>query len=117
MAELGTFADYGATNRAAWGSVPFHGGPVTAVRPESPADDAGIEPGMFVASVNGQPLTDMIVWLWEADEDEVELEVFDPRDQTLASTVLERYPGEDWGLTFGDAVFDSMRTCVNACVF
>ncbi len=117
MAELGTFADYGATNRAAWGSVPFHGGPVTAVRPESPADDAGIEPGMFVASVNGQPLTDMIVWLWEADEDEVELEVFDPRDQTLASTVLERYPGEDWGLTFGDAVFDGMRTCVNACVF
>lgn len=95
----------------------FHGGLVTAVRPESPADDAGIECGMYVSAVNGKPLTDMIVWLWEADEDEVEVEVFDPRDDTTATTVLERYPGEDWGLTFNDAIFDEMRTCVNACVF
>ena len=83
----------------------------------SPAYDAGIEPGMYVSRVNREPLTDMIVWLWEADEDEVELEVFDPSDSTTASCVLERFPGEDWGLTFNDAVFDGMRTCVNACVF
>ncbi len=56
----------------------------------------------------------MIVWLWEADEDEVELEVFDPSDSTMASCVLERSPREDWGLTFNDAVFDGMRTCVTA---
>ena len=72
---------------------------------------------MYVSRVNREPLTDMIVWLWEADEDEVELEVFDPSDSTTASCVLERFPGEDWGLTFNDAVFDGMRTCVNACVF
>ena len=88
-----------------------------SVRPDSPAYDAGIEPGMYVSRVNREPLTDMIVWLWEADEDEVELEVFDPSDSTTASCVLERFPGEDWGLTFNDAVFDGMRTCVNACVF
>lgn len=110
-------ADYGSSNRSALGESDFHGALVTAVRPDSPAYDAGIEPGMYVSSVNGEPLTDMIVWLWEADEDEVELEVFDPSDNTTASCVLDRFPGEDWGLTFNDAVFDGMRTCVNACVF
>lgn len=110
-------ADYGATSRRAQGAEPFQGALVTAVRPESPADDAGIEAGMRVIEVNGQPLTDMIVWLWEADDDEVELSVLDPRDGVLAGCTLERYPGEDWGLTFNDAVFDGMRTCVNACVF
>lgn len=110
-------SNYGSSTRRAQGDGAFHGALVTAVLPDSPAYDAGIEPGMYVSRVNREPLTDMIVWLWEADEDEVELEVFDPSDSTTASCVLERFPGEDWGLTFNDAVFDGMRTCVNACVF
>lgn len=110
-------ADYGSARRRAKDEEGFRGALVTAVRPESPADDAGIEPGMYVVRVAGKPLTDMIVWLWEADEDEVELVVLDPSDGSLNPCALERYPGEDWGLTFDDAVFDGMRTCVNACVF
>lgn len=90
---------------------------VTAVRPESPADDMGIEPGMRVLTVNGQDLTDMIVWLWEADDETVDLTVLDPSDNTVSPCALERFEGEDWGLEFDGAVFDGMRTCVNACVF
>ena len=112
----GTPANYG-TRRGAASASDFHGALVTDVRIDSPAYDAGIEPGMYVSQVNGASLTDMIVWLWEADEDEVELVVYDPSDDTSAACVLERFPGEDWGLTFNDAIFDEMRTCVNACVF
>lgn len=112
-----TPANYGGSSRRATGQDEFLGAPVTAVRPESPADDAGIMPGMYVYSVNGRDLTDMIVWLWEADDEYVDLVVFDPSDATFAETTLERYPGEDWGLTFADAIFDGMRTCVNACIF
>lgn len=90
---------------------------VTAVVPESPADDLGIECGMRILAVNNKPLTDMIVWLWESDGDEVEIQVFDPRDNTVTPATLERFPGEEWGLEFDGAVFDGMRTCVNACVF
>ena len=93
------------------------GGTVIAVREGSPADDAGVLPGMVVTRVEGTPLTDMVTWLWEADGDEVELEVFDPRDATATDCVLERLPGEDWGIGFDGAVFDGMRTCRNACVF
>ena len=90
---------------------------VVAVTPESPADDAGIEPGMRVLTVMGKPLTDMIVWEWEADDLEVDIEVYDGRDDTVTPVTLERYLGEDWGLEFDGAVFDGMRTCVNACIF
>ena len=107
--DSGVYGDH-VTDRAS-------GGVVTAVRPDSPAYDAGIEPGMVVTCIAGDPLRDMIDWLWLADGDAIELEVFDPRDGALDSCVLERLPGEDWGITFGDAVFDGMRTCVNGCVF
>lgn len=105
-------ADYGRSR-----DPDAHGALVAAVRPDSPAYDAGIEPGMRIKAVNRQPLADMIDWLWEACDEQVELEVFDPRDDTLASCVLERFPNEDWGLEFDGAVFDGMRTCRNACTF
>lgn len=90
---------------------------VASVAPDSPAYDIGLEPGMRVLSVNGKPLTDMIVWLWETEDIEAEIEVFDPRDNTVASAVIERFPGEEWGVDFDGVVFDGMRTCVNACIF
>ena len=93
------------------------GATVISVTPDSPAYDIGLEPGMRVLTVNGKPLTDMIVWLWETEDVEAEIEVFDPRDNTVASAVIERFPGEEWGVDFDGVVFDGMRTCVNACVF
>ena len=66
-------ADYGRSRDP----EPGEGALVKNVRPESPAWDVGIEPGMRVLTVNGEQLTDMIVWLWEADDDTVDLEVFD----------------------------------------
>ena len=79
---------------------------VTAVRPDSPAYDAGLEPGMRVLAVNGEALTDMVVWLWESADEYAELEVLDPRDGTVAAAELERMPGEDWGVEFDGAVYD-----------
>lgn len=69
----------------------------------------GIEPGMRVLTVNGEQLTDMIVWLWEADDDTVELEVFDPRDGTVTPVELDRFPGET-------GVWSSMAPSSMACV-
>ncbi|MBS7158064.1 MAG: DUF512 domain-containing protein [Collinsella sp.] len=90
---------------------------VTSVLPESPADDIGIVPGMRITHVNGKPLTDMIVWLWEMDGESAELTVYDPRDGVTETAAIERFAGEDWGVDFDGAVFDGMRTCVNACLF
>ena len=40
-------SNYGSSTRRAQGDGAFHGALVTAVRPDSPAYDAGIEPGMY----------------------------------------------------------------------
>lgn len=104
-------ADYASTRPR------YIGAWISAVEPESPADDAGIEPGMRIDAVDGKPLRDIIDWRWEADGDEVELDVWLPEEEELCSATLYREPGQDWGIDFSDVLFDGIRTCVNACQF
>ena len=104
-------ADYASTRERSLGAW------VQSVEEESPAWEAGIEPGMRIESVNGHKLRDLIDWRWEADGASCELEVFDPRDGGTYGCELWREPGEDWGIDFTDVLFDGIRTCVNACQF
>ena len=104
-------ADYASTKEQVIGAW------VAKVEDQSPAWEAGIEPGMRIVSVNGQAPRDIIDWRWEADGGWCELEVFDPRDNTTGSCELYREPGEDWGIEFTDVLFDGIQTCVNGCVF
>lgn len=104
-------ADYASTKEQVIGAW------VAKVEDESPAWEAGIEPGMRIVSVNGKAPRDIIDWRWEADGGWCELEVFDPTDNTTASCELYREPGEDWGIEFIDVLFDGIQTCVNGCVF
>ena len=104
-------ADYASTREQVMGAW------VARVEEGSPAWDAGIEPGMRIASVNGVEPRDIIDWRWEADGGWCELEVFDPTDNTTSTCELEREPGEDWGVEFTDVLFDGIRTCVNGCLF
>ena len=57
-------ADYASTKPQVCGAWVAH------VAPGSPADDAGIEAGMRIDSVNGVELRDIIDWRWEADGEE-----------------------------------------------
>ena len=111
MSSRSQRADYASTRPR------YIGAWVAGVEPESPADDAGIEPGMRIDAVDGKPLRDIIDWRWEADADEVELDVWLPEEEELCSAVLYREPGQDWGIDFTDVLFDGIRTCVNACQF
>ena len=89
---------------------------VCAVAPESPADDAGFEPGCYVTSVDGRPVRDLIDWRWLASDDVVELGYID-LDGEEGVVELAREEGEDWGFEFEGVVFDGVRQCRNACMF
>ncbi|HIY84457.1 MAG TPA: DUF512 domain-containing protein [Candidatus Rubneribacter avistercoris] len=89
---------------------------VRAVAPESPADDAGFEPGCYVTSVDGRPVRDLIDWRWLASDDVVELGYID-LDGEEGVVELVREEGEDWGFEFEGVVFDGVRQCRNACTF
>ena len=97
-------ADYASTRERALGAW------VQSVEEDSPAWEAGIEPGMRIESVNGHALRDLIDWRWEADGPSCELEVFDPTDGGTYACELWREPGEDWGVDFTDVLFDGIRT-------
>ena len=104
-------ADYAPTE------TPGIGAWVASVEEGSPADCAGIEPGMRILSVNGAELPDIIAWRWETDGAYCELEVLDPHDGLVYGAELYREAGEDWGIEFTDVLFDGVRTCVNGCIF
>ena len=104
-------ADYASTRERVTGAW------IASVEDGSPAWEAGLEPGMRIDTVNGEPMVDIITWRWEADGSVAELTVFDPEDGGEYACVLERDPGQDWGVEFTDVLFDGIRTCVNACQF
>ncbi|WP_241159515.1 DUF512 domain-containing protein [Adlercreutzia sp. ZJ176] len=89
---------------------------ITAVAPDSPAYDAGFEPGCYLTSVDGQPLRDIIDWRWLSAEDVIEVGYVD-LDGDSGVVELEREEGEDWGFTFEGVVFDAVKLCRNACTF
>ena len=104
-------ADYASTRPQANGAW------IESVLPDSPAWEAGLEPGMRIDSVEGHPLGDVIDWRWYADGDVADLTVTVPGEEGSFACTLERESGQDWGVDFTDVLFDGIRTCVNACQF
>lgn len=85
---------------------------IAKVDPGSPADDAGLEPGMVITHVAGVPLRDLIEWRWQADGFEVEVTL-----EGGERALLMRDLDEDWGMSFSDSIFDGVITCCNGCTF
>lgn len=98
-------------------SIPEIGAWIASIEEGSPADDAGLVPGMRVLTVNGVAIPDIIAWRWETDAEHCLLEVLDPEDGLVYEAELFREVGRDWGIEFTDVLFDGVRTCVNACTF
>ncbi|NTU89860.1 MAG: DUF512 domain-containing protein [Actinobacteria bacterium] len=108
-------------------------GLIASVEKGSPAEEAGLQAGMVLTHVDGVELHDLIDWLWLSDE--MSIEVFgvapcDEEDETGEEedescdggtfefeAILEREPGQVWGVEFEECIFDSMRLCKNACIF
>lgn len=92
------------------------GGRIVSVEAEGPAHRAGLRPGWIVLDVEGQPLRDIIDWMWSADGTRVEIRVEDSAGRR-SDLVLERDWDEPWGIDFDGVVFDGIRECDNACAF
>lgn len=106
-------------NRSAYGSrIPeaARGGIIESVEPGSPAAREFLEAGDLLLAADGRRLRDIIDWHWLADGDSVSLQVVKPGNVT-EEFVMRREPGESWGITFAETVFDGIRTCRNRCAF
>lgn len=89
---------------------------IASVLEDSPAYDAGFEPGCRILEVDGMPLRDLIDWRWLSADDEITLTYVD-LDGEQGEIDLWREEGEDWGFEFDGVVFDGIKLCRNACIF
>jgi putative radical SAM enzyme (TIGR03279 family) len=94
----------------------FAGGQITAVEPNSVADDIGLQAGDELLAVNGSPVEDVIdVQFHSADET---LELLIRRDGEHLLFEAERDYNQSLGLEFAHPTFDTdIRRCNNLCPF
>ncbi|MGE0600316.1 MAG: DUF512 domain-containing protein [Dehalococcoidia bacterium] len=91
-------------------------GQVSAVVPGSLAEEAGIEPGDAIVSVDGRILRDVVDFQFYAAAHEVEVAI--KKANGLDDLVVfEKEIDEDLGIEFERATWDEVTLCNNNCFF
>ncbi len=93
----------------------LHGGKVASVEAGSIAEEAGIEPGDYVVSINSHRLHDIIDARFYFAEEDVDILVKRGEEKTLISVTKD--VDEPLGVDFEDVLFDGIRECHNRCTF
>lgn len=88
---------------------------VAAVRPDSPAAAAGVQPGDVLLSIDDRPVRDVLDYQFLTAGTGVWLHV--RRGGTTLRLRAEKAVGEELGLEFPSLTADGIRTCRNKCPF
>jgi len=86
---------------------------VTAVEPDSIAEELGLKAGTELVSVNGRELEDFLDWEFLTAEEEIRLHVRQPDGEEIEFEI-ERPLGEPMGLALEPP---RIRRCANRCDF
>lgn len=89
---------------------------ISGVEDGSIAQEAGIEPGDRLVSINGQPVRDVFDYRFLSAEEEVLLEVYKP-DGEILRIEIEKDECEELGLIFEKPLLDEEKSCRNKCIF
>jgi putative radical SAM enzyme (TIGR03279 family) len=88
--------------------------PISSVRPDSLAFQAGIRAGWELLSVNEQEIPDILAYRRELEKGVATLLVKDP---LLGHEVKLTVEWDDPGLGFDEVIFDGIKKCANKCEF
>lgn len=86
-----------------------------SVEPGSPAQRAGILPGDFIASINGEELIDYIDYVYFSSLKKLKLKVI--RQGAAFTLRINKREDEPLGLEFAQPLLGKKRVCGNKCVF
>lgn len=90
-------------------------GKVASVELGGIAEEAGIEPGDLIVSINGHALSDIIDYRYYSAEEFVDILVRRGSEEAVIS--VEKDIDEPLGIEFEDNLFDGVRECGNRCIF
>ena len=89
---------------------------VKSVDPGAIAEDAGIEPGDSLLSVNGETLKDIFDYRFQTANESVVLLMQDKNGEEY-DVEIEKETYEDIGIEFENPLLDKDRGCANRCIF
>jgi len=89
---------------------------VSAVMPNSIAQEMEIEPGDFLISINGQVPEDVFDYRYLINDEKIVVIIRKP-DGEEWELEIEKECGEDLGLDFENGLMDDYRSCRNHCIF
>ncbi|MFW5789687.1 MAG: DUF512 domain-containing protein [Bacillota bacterium] len=89
---------------------------IAYIRPDSPAEKAGLKSGDKIISINNEKLRDYIDYLFLALNEELNIKYLDSKDDKIKSVKIKLI-NEDAGIRFSDIVFDGLKKCKNKCIF
>ncbi|HWQ58505.1 MAG TPA: DUF512 domain-containing protein [Clostridia bacterium] len=89
---------------------------ITSVEPHSPADASGITRGVYLVSIDGEPVEDIIDYEQLTASESLRVETEDEAGRT-AKYLVEKDEYEPLGLGFATSLMSSVRACGNRCLF
>ena len=89
---------------------------ITAVDPDSIAEELGIEPGWSLASIDGEEILDVIDYEQLTTKEALELCFETPEGESVYADV-EKELYEPLGLNFESGLMSPIKSCKNHCVF
>lgn len=89
---------------------------ITAVAPDSIAEELEIKAGDYMLSIGGREIEDVLDYEFLCREEEVELLVETAEGEQVLFEI-EKDEEEDLGLSFEEGLMDAYRSCRNKCIF
>lgn len=89
---------------------------ICVVQSGSIAEEAGVEAGDFLLSINEQNIKDIFDYRYYQASEELVLEIEKP-DGEIWEIEIEKDESEDLGLEFEDSLIDGAKSCTNKCIF
>lgn len=94
-----------------------NGHKITAIRPDSIAEELGVEPGDRLISINGQEIKDVFDYRYLCDDEELTLLIYSAAEDDMYECEVEKDSDEDLGFEFEGGLMDEYRHCSNKCIF
>ncbi|MBN2261015.1 MAG: DUF512 domain-containing protein [Clostridiales bacterium] len=90
---------------------------ITKIQENSIAEELGITAGDFLISINGQPIVDIIDYLYLTSDEEIELLIENHVNNEQTIFEIEKDFDDEIGLSFENPLLDDAKRCSNQCVF